>query len=379
MVYRYQDLTVEDRAIWSGANDYGYTKISVGVVRTLNGDLQGAALISHLAFRSRGFADKDGWFCITQDDIEHWTGLSGKVQLKARQNLEALGVLESKRYGVPARLHYRVEVQTFIGWIKSEILREEESSSAQRENLDSPNGIIQFRPTGGTGPDQRENLAAPVGRNINKEVNKSEVTGGMKGTGIGIANSHSSGAKADSPAPEPGNTEAVQARLSSQNHPLTPPSAAPPADPRIDSLVKLVDEFYPLRPNDHEDMRRSALAKHIGEADEAPFREALKRFKRAVFVGRERGGYSREHVPFFANWVDPSKAGMWWHWRNWVAWEERAPTSPPKGAARKASDAPDDQSYSTPHYNRERTVAKVRSGNEYEFPSAVQQWREQAG
>jgi hypothetical protein len=54
-------------------------------------------------------AARDGWFYVTMDEISEQTGMIREEQETARKRLKALGVLEEKRIGVPAKLWYRLD------------------------------------------------------------------------------------------------------------------------------------------------------------------------------------------------------------------------------------------------------------------------------
>ena len=50
----------------------------------------------------------DGWFAKSQDEWQEDTGLSRWEQQTARRVLREAGFLEERRFGVPAKLYYRV-------------------------------------------------------------------------------------------------------------------------------------------------------------------------------------------------------------------------------------------------------------------------------
>src|SRR5581483_3759830 len=55
-------------------------------------------------------ADANGWFHKTRDAIETETALGRSEQETARKRLRAVGVLEEELRGVPAKLHYRLNL-----------------------------------------------------------------------------------------------------------------------------------------------------------------------------------------------------------------------------------------------------------------------------
>lgn len=71
----------------------------------------GAAVFLSQAFywQSRTTLD-GGWFFKTMEDWESETGLTRREQETARKNLKETGVLEDKLAGIPAVLHYRINL-----------------------------------------------------------------------------------------------------------------------------------------------------------------------------------------------------------------------------------------------------------------------------
>ena len=56
----------------------------------------------------RDIAENDGWFWKTAEQWERETGLSAKEQATARDHLREQSLLEERRRGIPARLHFRL-------------------------------------------------------------------------------------------------------------------------------------------------------------------------------------------------------------------------------------------------------------------------------
>lgn len=69
-----------------------------------------ALFISQLLFWDGKGASAGRWIYKTQEEWERETGLSRYRQLRVRRRLNALGVLEERRAGVPARLYYRLDL-----------------------------------------------------------------------------------------------------------------------------------------------------------------------------------------------------------------------------------------------------------------------------
>jgi len=61
------------------------------------------------------------WIYKTQDEIFEETGLTRRNQETARRQLRGLGVLEEKRAGIPARLHYRLNLDTLAALVNETV------------------------------------------------------------------------------------------------------------------------------------------------------------------------------------------------------------------------------------------------------------------
>lgn len=79
------------------------------LARTCGGVLAGVFLSQILYWTPRGKLP-GGWIWKTQAEMEDETGLTRSNQGTARRKLKKLGVLEEKLRGIPARLHYRINV-----------------------------------------------------------------------------------------------------------------------------------------------------------------------------------------------------------------------------------------------------------------------------
>lgn len=79
------------------------------LARACGGVLAGIFLSQILYWTPRGKLP-GGWIWKTQADMEGETGLTRRNQETARRRLTTIGVLEEKKRGVPAKLHYRVNI-----------------------------------------------------------------------------------------------------------------------------------------------------------------------------------------------------------------------------------------------------------------------------
>jgi len=80
----------------------------------LTASVKAALLLSQALYwtrHGRDVAQNDGWFHKTTDQWERETGLTPKEQASARRVLRELGILHERRIGLPARLHFRLDVE----------------------------------------------------------------------------------------------------------------------------------------------------------------------------------------------------------------------------------------------------------------------------
>ncbi len=79
----------------------------------LTSSVKAALLLSQSLYwtrHGRDIAQTGGWFHKTTEQWEMETGLSAKEQASAREVLRGLALLEDQRMGIPARLHFRLNV-----------------------------------------------------------------------------------------------------------------------------------------------------------------------------------------------------------------------------------------------------------------------------
>jgi hypothetical protein len=106
----WDELDEHMRAILDGYGGEGVVVVRPSLVRALRGNGNAAILGSELLFWSRRLGDPLGWFYQPQRRLKQQTGLGPDAQRKAVQLLMRLGVLETDRRGVPARLYYRLDL-----------------------------------------------------------------------------------------------------------------------------------------------------------------------------------------------------------------------------------------------------------------------------
>lgn len=79
----------------------------------------GAIMLSQALYWSKRTTDPNGWFYKTREEWEDETGLGRSSQELARQKLVESGVMEERLWGVPAKLHFRVNFKTLSSLLES--------------------------------------------------------------------------------------------------------------------------------------------------------------------------------------------------------------------------------------------------------------------
>jgi hypothetical protein len=107
-------------------------------VMTIVGDTAAGVLLSQLIYWTRrgvDVAERDGWIFKTAHDWEQETGMSWKVQRRARSILLAMGVIEERKQQMPARLEFRLKLSALVPLL------------AQRADVVMASGmdLVQFR------------------------------------------------------------------------------------------------------------------------------------------------------------------------------------------------------------------------------------------
>lgn len=86
-------------------------------------NVKAALLLSQSIYwtrHGREIAENAGWFWKTAEQWERETGLSAKEQTTARYLLRHLSLVEERRMGIPARLHFRLSLNTLAARISDE-------------------------------------------------------------------------------------------------------------------------------------------------------------------------------------------------------------------------------------------------------------------
>lgn len=115
-------------------------------------------------FEARGELSEDGYFYNTVDDLEYGTCLSEKQQRNAIKKISALGLIEVKIQGLPAKRYFKIvdDIQLLTKYI-----------AQGKENQ-------QLRQNGGTRTDKMAELDTPKGQrnNTNKIIQKDDYDDG---------------------------------------------------------------------------------------------------------------------------------------------------------------------------------------------------------
>lgn len=83
----------------------------------LTNSLAAGVLMSQLLFWW-GKGEKKDWIYKTVEEIRAETGLSKREQLTAIKKWKNIGVLETKRSGLPAKRHFKIDTDKLISLLK---------------------------------------------------------------------------------------------------------------------------------------------------------------------------------------------------------------------------------------------------------------------
>lgn len=97
------------------------------------GGVKCAVFMSQMLYWTGKGKRSDGYIWKTQAELEEETGLTRYEQEGARKKLKELGVLLEKRISIPAKMHYKVEVDTLENLIKSYYCNQECGKPANKD------------------------------------------------------------------------------------------------------------------------------------------------------------------------------------------------------------------------------------------------------
>lgn len=114
------------------------------------GGVKMALFVSQLLYWHDKGQSPEGWIWKTQAEFEEETGLSRREQETARKHLCALGVLEEKLSGIPARLHYRLNTDRLLDLISEKVGQQngtnppdKDAQTDKQDCTNAPNKIVQ--------------------------------------------------------------------------------------------------------------------------------------------------------------------------------------------------------------------------------------------
>lgn len=149
----------------------GFIRVDRAVARVLGG-VEAAALFHELAWRSEEdrFTDANGWIDITSAELEESTTLTRRQQDRIRKHLVELGVIITKREGVPARLFYQID------WDEIEDRVALAGEVRSRERVNQLHQTVQLdAPTSATSSTEHSQPDAPSGASYIREKKTKEI------------------------------------------------------------------------------------------------------------------------------------------------------------------------------------------------------------
>jgi hypothetical protein len=84
-------------------------------LRPICGSVNAVIFLQQFSYWTGKQKNSDGWIFKTRDDIEAETGLTRTEQENARKQLRERGFIEEKLKGIPATLHYRINIPAING------------------------------------------------------------------------------------------------------------------------------------------------------------------------------------------------------------------------------------------------------------------------
>lgn len=88
------------------------------ILAKVSGGATVGLFLSQAFYWSRRTDNPEGWFWKTQEEWEEETSLTRREQETARARLKALGILQEKRAGVPAKLYFRLDLDRLFSLLQ---------------------------------------------------------------------------------------------------------------------------------------------------------------------------------------------------------------------------------------------------------------------
>lgn len=124
---------------------------------TLTGSVEAALMLSQAMYWSNRTDDDDGWFWKTREEWEEETGMKRSGQESARRKLRRHKFWEEELRGVPAKLHYRIDIQELENALRHS---GDDDQPTSRQESNQPVGgkaasqLAGIQPTGRPGSSQ---------------------------------------------------------------------------------------------------------------------------------------------------------------------------------------------------------------------------------
>jgi len=98
--------------------------------------LKGAVLLADLISKEEYFIANgmtDGWFFNTEANIEEDTTLTSYQQRKAIKTLKEYNIIETKRIGVPAKQHFKINEEQVVKFLNNKLLSKSTTINNNKE------------------------------------------------------------------------------------------------------------------------------------------------------------------------------------------------------------------------------------------------------
>lgn len=129
----------------------GYSEDATGVIEILQdrpvayhpalakavGGVKEAIFLGQLLYWHGKGKRSDGWIWKSQAEMEEETALSRTEQETARRNLGKLGLIEEKLMGVPATLHYRLDIPQIVETLQTSLRKPRKQDCREPANKDA--------------------------------------------------------------------------------------------------------------------------------------------------------------------------------------------------------------------------------------------------
>lgn len=126
----WKDLTPLELVALRGLGGEQVVVVRPSIVRMLGGDGNAALVLTQMLMWSQSdYAMKnDGWFYLTAQRIHLETGINSDAQKRIRLKLSALGILDTKKVGMPAKNFYRLNLSKTLELIGERMVLEEDKT-----------------------------------------------------------------------------------------------------------------------------------------------------------------------------------------------------------------------------------------------------------